>query len=231
MPWQVDERGFLQQVMALTRLPLIQMRVMRKPGQQFSFAFLTVGCEEDQEALVTHLHLASVQGHCVTCQKAEPPGWAPSWVKAQGKVNANPKLVPPPKKAKPPPETPAPACQAPAPAEGHQAPAPQAPAPVSPTLVPTSPTSDAGLESEPTRIPTEVATSTVEEDNTAASWLKMEHLGTCEGRGLQDTLFHGCEVLAIEGGLAYSRPRTCACCDLVCPLCKAVLSPASQSEW
>ena len=49
-----------------------------------------------------------------------------------------------------------------------------------------------------------------------------EHSGTCQGHGSRDLLTHGTELLAIKNGLAYSVPKTCPCCRLDCPACKAV---------
>jgi hypothetical protein len=75
------------------RLPPLQLKVHRKPEQQFSFAFITLQSAEDMALLQQALHLKKVQGCYITCCVAQDKGWRPPWQPV-------PKVVPPPKRLK-----------------------------------------------------------------------------------------------------------------------------------
>ena len=93
LPWLTDERQFLNQCLQYVRLPPLQLKVHRKPEQQFSFAFITLQSAEDMALLQQALHLKKMQGCYVTCCVAQDKGWRPPWQPA-------PKVVPPPKRLK-----------------------------------------------------------------------------------------------------------------------------------
>ena len=57
--------------------------------------------------------------------------------------------------------------------------------------------------------------------SSAQRWQK-NTLALARVMGSRDLLTHGTELLAIKNGLAYSVPKTCPCCRLDCPACKAV---------
>lgn len=170
----------MKQCLQHVQLPPLNLRVLYKPHQQFSFAFVTLQNAEDMATLQAALHLKQVQGHTVRCCKAEDKGWVPPW-------RPQPKLVAPPKKAKA--EAPAPKADPPA---APQAAPPAAPAlapaappaaavapaaaaseaPPTPTEVPSSPSE---ADSWPTMVPTEVASvPTVD----PAAWLKSSNVGS-----------------------------------------------------
>jgi hypothetical protein len=167
LPWLTDERQFLNQCLQYVRLPPLQLKVHRKPEQQFSFAFITLQSAEDMALLQQALHLKKVQGCYVTCCVAQDKGWRPPWQPV-------PKVVPPPKRLKTEsadqtePAAPLQAASAQAPTESaaQTEPAaplqaasakepPEAPPVPSPTECPSSPTECA--DEVPTMIPTEVA--------------------------------------------------------------------------
>ena len=224
LPWHVNENLLLQQVMRGLKLPPLKLKVQQ--GDQHSYCFVTVTDEEEARGLVQHMHLAKVQGNMVNCRLALPKGEKPVWQRAP---KAQPKVIPsrknPPKDLE---QEPKQAQEQKLPEEQAKQPEEQ-PEPASPATVVNEDLQSPSLShSEPTMTDQGLrpkAAGAESRAKTAESRLKMQgHLGSCEGKGLYDPLFHGSEVVKWGGGLCHSRPKVCPCCWLECTLCKIVFT-------